>query len=55
MYKLYNVKAWGSMSVHFLLEEMAVPYTNIWMTPEQVAAPEYRDAESPRLYSGPWP
>ncbi len=43
MYKLYNVKAWGSMSVHFLLEEMAVPYTNIWMTPEQVAAPEYRE------------
>ena len=42
MYKLYNVKAWGSMSVHFLLEEMGVPYTNIWMTPEQVAAPEYR-------------
>jgi glutathione S-transferase len=42
MYKLYNVKAWGSMGVHFLLEEMAVPYTNIWMTPEQVAAPEYR-------------
>jgi glutathione S-transferase len=43
MYKLYNVKAWGSMGVHFLLEEMAVPYTNIWMTPEQVAAPEYRE------------
>jgi glutathione S-transferase len=43
MYKLYNVKAWGSMSVHFLLEEMAVPYTNIWMTPEQVAAPEFRE------------
>ena len=42
MYKLYNVKAWGSMGVHFLLEEMDVPYTNIWMTPEQVAAPEYR-------------
>lgn len=42
MYKLYNVKAWGSMSVHFLLEEMGVPYTNIWMTPEQVAAPEFR-------------
>jgi len=42
MYKLYNVKAWGSMGVHFLLEEMGVPYTNIWMTPEQVAAPEYR-------------
>jgi glutathione S-transferase len=43
MYKLYNVKAWGSMGVHFLLEEMGVPYTNIWMTPEQVAAPEYRE------------
>lgn len=43
MYKLYNVKAWGSMGVHFLLEEMDVPYTNIWMTPEQVAAPEYRE------------
>ncbi|MDP1699458.1 MAG: glutathione S-transferase family protein [Aestuariivirga sp.] len=43
MYKLYNVKAWGSMGVHFLLEEMNVPYTNIWMTPEQVAAPEFRE------------
>ncbi len=43
MYKLYNVKAWGSMCAHFLLEEMAVPYTNIWMTPEQVAAPEFRE------------
>jgi glutathione S-transferase len=43
MYKLYNVKAWGSMGVHFLLEEMGVPYTNIWMTPEQVAAPEFRE------------
>jgi glutathione S-transferase len=49
MYKLYNVKAWGSMSVHFLLEEMGVPYTNIWMTPEQVTAPEYR-ALSPLGY-----
>ena len=43
MYKLYNVKAWGSMGVHFLLEEMDVPYTNIWMTPEQVTAPEFRE------------
>jgi len=43
MYKLYNVKAWGSAAVHFLLEEMAVPYTNIWMTPEQVSAPEFRE------------
>jgi glutathione S-transferase len=43
MYKLYNVKAWGSACVHFLLEEMGVPYTNIWMTPEQVKAPEFLD------------
>ena len=42
MYKLYNVKAMGSMCVHFLLEEMEVPYTNIWMTMEQVRAPEFR-------------
>ena len=42
MYKLYNVKAMGSMCVHFLLEEMEVPYTNVWMTMEQVRAPEFR-------------
>lgn len=43
MYKLYNVKAWGSLGPHCVLEEMQVPYTNIWMTPEQVRAPEFRD------------
>ena len=43
MYKLYNVKAWGSISIHCLLEEMEVPYTNIWMTAEQVKAPEFRE------------
>ena len=43
MYKLYNVKAWGSLSIHCLLEEMEVPYTNIWMTGEQVKAPEFRE------------
>ncbi len=42
MYKLYNVKAWGSLAIHCLLEEMEVPYTSIWMTPEQVRAPEFR-------------
>ncbi len=42
MYKLYNVKTWGSLAVHCLLEEMEAPYTNIWMTPEQVRAPEFR-------------
>lgn len=43
MYKLYNVKAWGSLGIHCLLEEMEVPYTNIWMTPEQVREPEFRE------------
>jgi glutathione S-transferase len=43
MYKLYNVKRWGSIAPHLLLEEMEVPYQNIWMTPDQVAAPEFRD------------
>lgn len=42
MYKLYNVKTWGSLAIHCLLEEMEVPYTNIWMTPDQVRAPEFR-------------
>jgi glutathione S-transferase len=42
MYKLYNVKRWGSMSAHFALEELGVPYQNIWMTPEQVREPEFR-------------
>jgi glutathione S-transferase len=42
MYKLYNVKAWGSLAIHCLLEEMEVPYTNIWMTPEQARAAEFR-------------
>lgn len=41
MYKLYNVKAWGSISIHCMLEEMELPYTNIWMTAEQVKAPEF--------------
>lgn len=43
MYKLYNVKNWGSLAIHCLLEEMAVPYTNIWMTKDQVRAPDYRE------------
>ena len=43
MYKLYNVKRWGSMSAHLVLEEMGVPYQNVWMTPEQIKAPAFRD------------
>jgi glutathione S-transferase len=42
MYKLYNVKTWGSLAIHCMLEEMELPYTNIWMTPEQVREPEFR-------------
>jgi glutathione S-transferase len=42
MYKLYNVKRWGSISAHLVLEELGVPYQNVWLTPEQVRAPEFR-------------
>jgi glutathione S-transferase len=42
VYKLYTVKAWGSVAPHLLLEEFGVPYESIWMTAEQVAAPAYR-------------
>lgn len=42
MYKLYNVKRWGSMSPHLVLEELGVPYQNIWLTPEQVRAADFR-------------
>ena len=42
MYKLYNVKRWGSMAPHFVLEELGVPYQNVWMTPEQVRSEEFR-------------
>lgn len=43
MYKLYNVKRCGSLSAHLVLEELGVPYQNIWLTMEQVRAPEFRD------------
>lgn len=43
MYKLYNVKRWGSISAHLVLEELDVPYQNVWMTREQVRLPEFRD------------
>ena len=42
MYKLYNVKTWGSLAIHCLLEELEAPYTNIWMTREQVREPDFR-------------
>lgn len=43
MYKLYNVKRWGSMAPHFVLEELGVPYQNIWLTPEQVHSESFRE------------
>ncbi len=42
MYKLYNVKCWGSLAVHLVLEELGAPYENVWMTPDQVKAPEFK-------------
>lgn len=42
MYKLYNVRRWGSMSAHFLLDELEMPYENIWLSAEQVSAPQFR-------------
>lgn len=42
MYKLYNVRRWGSMAPHFVLEELGVPYQNIWMTREQVRSEDFR-------------
>jgi glutathione S-transferase len=43
MYKLYNVKTWGSLAPHFVLEELGVPYQNIWMTGDQVRDPKFRE------------
>jgi glutathione S-transferase len=43
MYTLYNVRRWGSMGPHFLLEELGVPYQSFWMTPEQVRDPDFRE------------
>jgi glutathione S-transferase len=42
IYTLYNVKCWGSLAVHLLLDELDVPYRNVWMTPEQVKSPDFR-------------
>jgi glutathione S-transferase len=42
MYKLYNVKRWGSMAPQLVLEELGVPYQNQWLTPEEVHQPEFR-------------
>jgi glutathione S-transferase len=43
MYSLYNVKRWGSLAPHLVLEELEVPYQNIWMTPEKVREPDFRE------------
>jgi glutathione S-transferase len=43
MYSLYNVRRWGSLAPHLVLEELDVPYQNIWMTPEALHDPAFRD------------
>ena len=43
MYSLYNVRRWGSLAPHMVLEELDVPYQNIWMTPEKVQDPAFRE------------
>lgn len=43
MYSLYNVRRWGSLAPHLVLEELDVPYQNIWMTPETLRDPGFRD------------
>jgi len=43
MYKLYNVKTWGSLAPHCVLEELGVPYQNIWMTGDQVRDPKFKE------------
>jgi glutathione S-transferase len=42
MYKLYNVRRWGSIAPHLVLEELGVPYHNVWMTADEVKEPEFR-------------
>jgi glutathione S-transferase len=42
VYKLYNVKGMGSMTIQFLLDELELPYVNNWMSIEQVRTPEFR-------------
>ena len=33
----------ASLTPHMLLEELGVPYTNVWMTADEVKAPAFRD------------
>lgn len=43
MFSLYNVRRWGSLAPHLVFEELEVPYQNIWMTPETVRDPAFRE------------
>jgi len=43
MYTLYNVKNWGSLAPHMVLEELGIPYQSAWMTPEEVRSAAFRD------------
>jgi glutathione S-transferase len=42
MYTLYNVRRWGSLAPHLVLEELDIPYQNVWMTAEEVRDPAFR-------------
>jgi glutathione S-transferase len=42
MYKLHNIRRWGSMAPHLVLEELGVPYENVWMMPAELATPGFR-------------
>ncbi len=43
MYSLYNIPRWGSLAPHLVLEELDVPYQNIWTTREKVKDPSFRE------------
>ena len=43
MYSLYNIPRWGSLAPHLVLEELDVPYQNIWTTREKVKDPVFRE------------
>lgn len=43
MYSLYNIPRWGSLAPHLVLEELDVPYQNIWTTREKVKDPAFRE------------
>jgi len=43
MYALYNIPRWGSLAPHLVLEELEIAYQNVWMTPDKVRDPGFRE------------